>query len=172
MELNYYKILDVPQNASSNEIKRAYRLKSKLLHPDKNNSPNAKVLFQILNEAYRTLIQPEKRRWYDFKLQYPSTTNINQDYKRKRPPAYESYYKSYQYNQQQNQAGKAFSKYRKTLLDKILFYFLVVVGIFAIIFSVLDLIFVKFEMKYSGGLIFGVWFLLIMFLGWNSMNNK
>lgn len=172
MELNYYKILDVPQNASSNEIKRAYRLKSKLLHPDKNNSPNAKILFQLLNEAYRTLINPEKRRWYDFKLQYPSTTNINQSNKKRPTSSYESYFKAYQFRQQQKQEEKEFIKYRKTFLDKVLFYFLILTGILAIIFSILDLVYVKVDIKNMSGIFFGVWFLLIMFWGWNTMSKR
>lgn len=171
MELNYYKILEVPQNATPNEIKRAYRLKAKQLHPDKNNSPNAKALFQILQEAYRTLIQPEKRRWYDFKLQYPSTTNLNQDARRRRPSS-NSYSQAYQYRQQHKKEEKTFTDYKKTLADKIFFHLLVIAGGLAILFSLLNLIFVEFDSKYSGGLIFGVWFLFLLIIGWNSMTKK
>jgi len=35
-----------------------------------------------------------------------------------------------------------------------------------------NLIFVEFDSKYSGGLIFGVWFLFLLIVGWNSMTKK
>lgn len=69
MAYNYYKILGVPQDASTEEIKRAYRAKAKKYHPDVCESERSKEVFQILNNSYKVLINPAKRRSYDIALQ-------------------------------------------------------------------------------------------------------
>ncbi|KAJ3273357.1 DnaJ- protein scj1 [Terramyces sp. JEL0728] len=62
---NYYKILGVSKSASKKEIKKNYRDKSKLYHPDKNKDPAANEKFVELAEAYEVLSDDEKRRIYD-----------------------------------------------------------------------------------------------------------
>ena len=62
----YYKILEVEEDASEEEIKLAYRRLAKRYHPDLNKSdPNAKEKFIKLYEAYDTLKDPLKRNIYD-----------------------------------------------------------------------------------------------------------
>jgi len=51
----YYQILGVTHQATLVDIKRAYRSKAKILHPDKNKSPNAHEQFILLTEAYECL---------------------------------------------------------------------------------------------------------------------
>jgi hypothetical protein len=46
----------VPRNSSAEEIKRAYRAKARLYHPDINHSPDSKELFIKVTEAYEFLI--------------------------------------------------------------------------------------------------------------------
>ena len=53
--INYYAVLNVPQNASKREITKAYRTKALELHPDKNNSPDAHEKFIELKQAYDLL---------------------------------------------------------------------------------------------------------------------
>jgi curved DNA-binding protein CbpA len=53
---DYYKILDLPVNSSIEEIKKAYRKKARLYHPDVNQSPDAKDIFINITEAYEFLI--------------------------------------------------------------------------------------------------------------------
>ncbi len=65
---DYYKILEIPHNASLEEIKRAYRIKAKTVHPDINNSPKANEVFALVNEAYETLLDKHKRYLHDIKL--------------------------------------------------------------------------------------------------------
>ena len=48
---NYYKILGVKKSASEKEIKKAFREKAKLYHPDKNDSPDAEQKFRDLAEG-------------------------------------------------------------------------------------------------------------------------
>lgn len=51
----YFQILGLSKEASLIEIKKAYKKKAKELHPDLNDSPNAKEDFILLNEAYEYL---------------------------------------------------------------------------------------------------------------------
>jgi len=52
----YYKILDLPSDSSVEEIKKAYRKKARLFHPDINQAPDARDLFISATEAYEFLI--------------------------------------------------------------------------------------------------------------------
>ncbi|MEO2077860.1 MAG: J domain-containing protein [Bacillus sp. (in: firmicutes)] len=60
---NYYRILDVPYDATFFEIKEAYRKKVKEVHPDKVKG-NAEQ-FKRVREAYEVLKNVEKRKMYD-----------------------------------------------------------------------------------------------------------
>ena len=53
---DYYHILGVPPNASLEQIKKAYRNKAKLCHPDINNAGDAHEQFILVNEAYEYLL--------------------------------------------------------------------------------------------------------------------
>jgi DnaJ-class molecular chaperone len=60
-----YEILGVESTCSPQELRRAYLLKARSLHPDKNPSPDAKQQFQSLSRAYEILSDPEQRNRYD-----------------------------------------------------------------------------------------------------------
>jgi curved DNA-binding protein len=63
---DYYQVLDVDKNATSEEIKKAYRKLAKRYHPDKNkNDLAAEEKFKKINEANAVLSDPEKRKKYD-----------------------------------------------------------------------------------------------------------
>lgn len=51
----YYKLLGLSTNATLREIKKAYRKKALLYHPDRNQSPDAEDKFIALTEAYEIL---------------------------------------------------------------------------------------------------------------------
>lgn len=63
---DYYKILGVNKNASSDEIKKAFRKLAMKYHPDKTKGDKqSEQKFKEINEAYEVLSDPEKRKKYD-----------------------------------------------------------------------------------------------------------
>ena len=62
--MNYYELLDVSEDASPDEIKRAYRRKASKLHPDRNPDRDGSEFIQI-KQAYECLSDPERRVVYD-----------------------------------------------------------------------------------------------------------
>ena len=68
---NLYNILGVSENASHDEIKKAYRRLSLKYHPDKNPSPEATEKYKLINEAYGTLGDEEKRKQYEMERKNP-----------------------------------------------------------------------------------------------------
>ena len=66
---NYYYFLGVEENASEEDIKKAYRKLSLKYHPDKNPGDDFfEARFREIQEAYEMLNEPEKRRIYDENL--------------------------------------------------------------------------------------------------------
>ena len=64
--LDYYKLLGVGKDASSAEIKKAYRKLAMKYHPDKNKgNKEAEEKFKQISEAYAVLSDAEKRKNYD-----------------------------------------------------------------------------------------------------------
>ena len=64
--IDYYKVLGVDKNASTEDIKKAYRKLARKHHPDLNpNDKEAHKKFQQINEANEVLSDPEKRKKYD-----------------------------------------------------------------------------------------------------------
>ena len=63
---DYYEILEISRDASTAEIKKAYRKLALRYHPDKNpDNPEAEERFKLINEAYGVLSDEEKRAIYD-----------------------------------------------------------------------------------------------------------
>ncbi|NIZ40297.1 molecular chaperone DnaJ [Entomospira entomophila] len=63
---DYYEVLEIPKNASSEDIKRAYRKLAVKYHPDRNpDNPEAEAKFKEATEAYEILFDAQKRQAYD-----------------------------------------------------------------------------------------------------------
>ena len=81
---NFYTVLEIEKDASSAQVKNAYFEKSKELHPDKNDTEEAKQNYKDVREAYDILGDKRKRRVYDkllFKQEYRE--NLVNDYDEK-----------------------------------------------------------------------------------------
>ena len=76
---DYYKILNINENATNDEVKKSFRKLSMKYHPDKNNGDDVK--FKEINEAYETLSDKDERKIYDFKRKRASNpfngANVN-----------------------------------------------------------------------------------------------
>ena len=70
---DYYKILEVEEKASQQDIKKSYRTLSKKYHPDIN--PEGSEQFKNIAEAYDTIGNPEKRAQYDQTKNNPFANN-------------------------------------------------------------------------------------------------
>jgi hypothetical protein len=154
---DYYKILSLPHDANDRQIKKAYKEKALQYHPDVNRSKQAEEVFQVINVAYRTLIDPGLRRQYDFKMKYGHPCEPVDP--RRRHPADAEYYRRHE----QYKASPAPRKVSKSIRRLNFFIFYSIVGILTvgIIFGVIDL-FVNFR---PGGLLFSIMALVVIILG-------
>jgi len=77
---DFYKILNIPQNASDGDIKKAFYKLAKEYHPDVYKGAEDK--FKEINEAYETLSDQFKRRQYDndMKNGYTGSSSSNAQY--------------------------------------------------------------------------------------------
>lgn len=69
--INFYEVLEVSQKASKEIIEKAYKVLAKRYHPDlqtEENKVQAKKKMQLINEAYETLSDTDKRKEYDEQL--------------------------------------------------------------------------------------------------------
>ncbi len=73
----YYKILEVNNTASPQEIKKSYRRLAVKYHPDKNSgNKTSEAKFKELHEAYRVLSDEKKRKEYNYK-RYDNQHGLN-----------------------------------------------------------------------------------------------
>ena len=69
---DYYRVLGISQDASTPEIRRAYRRLARQHHPDRNPRPDGPQRFRTLAEAYAVLNDPTRRAHYDHSIQRPA----------------------------------------------------------------------------------------------------
>lgn len=66
--MEYYNLLEIPLDATTDEIRRSYFLAAKKYHPDKNPNIKSNEKFILIQKAYDILIDPIRRKEYDEKF--------------------------------------------------------------------------------------------------------
>lgn len=62
---SHYQVLDLPENATTRDISKAYRRLARRYHPDQNRDVDATPMFRRIQEASEVLRDPILRRQYD-----------------------------------------------------------------------------------------------------------
>jgi curved DNA-binding protein CbpA len=156
---DYYKILSLSPDADTEQIKKAYKEKALMYHPDVNQNEKAVEVFQLINVAYRTLIDPELRRKYDLNLKYGLSDNEMNNDIRRRHPADARYYERRQQNKWSPPPRKISKNIR--LLNLFIFYSITSILSVGIVFSLIDL----FVNSRIGGLLFSIIAMVLIISG-------
>jgi len=86
---NYYKILQVDASAEPEIISSAYSRLAEKYHPDANDSPEAILKLQEINEAYEVLSDPIKKADYDLGYSSKESRIAEEEPKQQEQPAIE-----------------------------------------------------------------------------------
>jgi curved DNA-binding protein CbpA len=152
---NYYDILGLNPKASAEEIKRAYRKKAMASHPDVNPAPGATDQFVRINEAYDILSDPQKRTFYDRRLNRPQRTAANAQPSNAREQAYRDWVYQAQSRAQQSarMSYEDFKKSRFSRAEETVFLYLqfvimatmIILGLFILSLPINGMLFVDWR---------------------------
>ncbi len=171
--MDYYKVLGVRKDAPGDLIKRAFRCRAKLLHPDVNAGSRAKQEFQLVNEAYQVLKNAENRRLYDLRLARgnlsrkvyyrPGKTNTGN-----RAATYAQYRQESPFYEDAAD-GKRISWFEK-LFERFLFFTMLMLGLSALFYGVYRALGEPVEgVNPYLGIVFGLIFTSLFLFGWDKM---
>ena len=77
--MDYYKILELKENCTREEIKKKFHSLSLKYHPDKNNGEDSH--FKKISEAYETLYDNEKRKRYNIQRLFKNIEFTEEDHR-------------------------------------------------------------------------------------------
>lgn len=110
---DYYKLLNLNENANNDEIKKSFFNLSMSVHPDKGGKEED---FKLLNKAYETLKSQEQRKIYD-KLRCEFLKNENEKIEKTQKINYKTYHQEnyyqakYKYNQEREEKYKYYRNF-------------------------------------------------------------
>lgn len=135
---NYYEILGTSKDATQDEIKKAYRQKSKMYHPDINKSDNAEAMMKKVNQAYDVLGDPAKRQQYDTMGSNPYQNQSGQQYYgRQTYTSADEFFEEFMrqfYGQQQQRQQYYQQQPRRRVFNPLSFFFRMMFGYYIINF--------------------------------------
>ncbi|MBN8703867.1 MAG: J domain-containing protein [Bacteroidetes bacterium] len=138
---NYYELLGVTRFSSEDEIKKAFRVKAKLYHPDINKSEEAHQLFLTYSLAYETLSNTKNRYLYDLQLSGGSSNSTNISNEKEQAFHYKYYGKSSKANEKFHYDWDSFSKVKQEKqrinIPKWLFVLCIAIMSFAAMFEIM-----------------------------------
>lgn len=178
--VNLYQILQISRHASESEIKKAYRKLALLYHPDVNNSKDAKAHFILINKAYNTLIDKQKRKQYDLSLDLGTTIDILQKKQEKEQQERDKKYgTAYRFKQEyatykkKNTFSEAEEK-QFLQLEKIMFFILVIISLYGAYFGIKQLFFEEWEHfdHPIAGFIFAILFPTLLIYGYKVIYKR
>jgi DnaJ-class molecular chaperone len=130
---DYYRILGVNKNASTTDIKKTFKKKALLVHPDKSGK-DTKNEFIELFEAYEILVDQKRREKYDLIYDWIGTPTAEQNGKELMRDILSIHEKGLEY-------ARNFKKFNKEV----------------IIYMLLDMLFSKFMLGAVALTIIGIW---------------
>jgi len=108
---NYYEILGVAREATSEEIKRAYHQLALKFHPDRNpGDRQAEERFKEISEAYGVLMDPEKRKQYNLLSRSPFGAGRQPDFSYTQEEIFRDIFNNPQANDVFSELGREFAR--------------------------------------------------------------
>ena len=139
---DYYAILGISREASLDEIKRAYRLKAKMFHPDVNKSADAVRRFEEINEAYQALMNGNHGEHEDTKQPFDAAQykKYGSRYNSRQTGYTGSYSTNSQSAKEQAEADELDRKFNRIqkVWERYKFHIMLPFGVAAIIFGIMD----------------------------------
>jgi hypothetical protein len=117
----FYTILNVHPQASSEEIRAAFKKLAMRFHPDRNpDNPQAEETFKLINLAYQTLSNEQKRLSYDYQIGLRSRSTSYQTYYEAQEQAQKRYQDMYRevyrrYQEEEEEKQKAHESFNKKI---------------------------------------------------------